>query len=340
MATSADVQSAVDALAAAYDRSVLIEDDVQHPVWWSTRGAVDPTRLKTILNREVPPPVAAIVQRFHLDRVSIPVHTPAMPEVGMWPRWCVPVRQHGRFLGMLWILDPDESITMDSLPPATECAALAARVLGQDRRTAEQVRLMQDEQVDALLRGPDEDAARELARLHQVPHDVLVQVSCPGVSGGWPLPAGMSLHVVGRTPRLATSGTPVPLVQLGEAVRRAALTARAVRAGARLDPPTWDHLGLWRLVVEAPESVTPGSVHPAAAILAAQSRDDLVSTARVVLDNGGDVATAAAELHVHRTTLYYRFRRIRELTGVDVLDGRTRTHLQPALWLAAYRDTA
>ncbi len=340
MPTSAEVQASVDALAVTLDRSVLIEDDRQRPVWWSTRGAVDVTRTRTILNREVPPPVAAIVRRFGLDRATRPVHTPAMPEIDMWPRWCVPLRRHGRFLGMLWILDPDESIAEDELGPAQECAELAAEVLVEGRRTAEQVQRLQEELVATLLRGPDDDAARELARLHQVPRDVVVQVNRPAASGGWPLPGDMSLHVAGRSPRIATSGAPVPLAQLSEAAHRATVTWRAVQAGARLDPPTWDHLGLWRLIVEAPDRVTPASVHPAAAILAEQPRDDLLNTARVVLDNGGDVAAAAEELHVHRTTLYYRFRRIRELTGVDVLDGRTRTHLQPALWLAAYRATA
>jgi DNA-binding PucR family transcriptional regulator len=62
-----------------------------------------------------------------------------------------------------------------------------------------------------------------------------------------------------------------------------------------------------------------------------------VTTARVVLDHGGDVTAAAAVLHLHRTTLYYRLDRIEELTGVDLRDGRARTDLQLALWLAAYR---
>jgi DNA-binding PucR family transcriptional regulator len=58
----------------------------------------------------------------------------------------------------------------------------------------------------------------------------------------------------------------------------------------------------------------------------------------VILDLGGDVAAAAQALHVHRTTLYYRMDRIRELTGVDLRTGAARIDLQLALWLAAYRD--
>jgi sugar diacid utilization regulator len=102
---------------------------------------------------------------------------------------------------------------------------------------------------------------------------------------------------------------------------------------------SWDALGAWRLVVDAPADVTVAQLHPAAKTLAALPRDDLLTTARTVLDLG-DVTAAAEQLHLHRTTLYYRLDRIAELTGVDVRDGRTRTDLQLALWLDAYRRAA
>jgi hypothetical protein len=51
MADGYDVQAAVDRLAALLEQSVLVEDRDQRPVWWSTRGAVDATRRRTILDR-------------------------------------------------------------------------------------------------------------------------------------------------------------------------------------------------------------------------------------------------------------------------------------------------
>lgn len=339
MSTLADVQVAVDRLAAQLGRSVLIEDREQRPVCWSTRGPVDPTRMKTILNRTVDPGAAAIVKKFNLDEVTTPVRTPAMPEVEMWSRWCVPVRHGGRFYGLMWILDQDESLSESDLGTASECAELAASVLAHARPSAESLQLLRDELLSRLVAGPDEEAVRELARLQQVSHDALVQVESPAHAGGWMLPGDMSAHVVGRTPRAATSGAPLPLVELSEAVRRAVATRRAIEAGAEPEPPTWDGLGAWRLVVEAPDSVTVEDLHPAAAVLAAQSRPDLMVTARVLADNGGDVAAAATALHVHRTTLYYRTERIKELTGADMHHGPTRAHMLLALWLAAYRST-
>ena len=127
------------------------------------------------------------------------------------------------------------------------------------------------------------------------------------------------------------------LAELKVAVERAAATLRAVAAGARLRSISFDDLGAWRLIVSAPAELTADDLHPAAAVLRAQPRDELLTTARVVLDHGGDVALAATSLHVHRTTLYYRLDRIRELTGVDLRHGPDGIHLQLALWLDAYR---
>ncbi|WP_109471851.1 PucR family transcriptional regulator [Ornithinimicrobium cavernae] len=340
MTTSDDVQRAVDELAAVIGQSVLIEDHDQRPVWWCTRGPVDPTRMRTILHRQVAPAAAAIVPRYRLRQAHGPVRTAADPEAEMWARWAIPVRHEGRYLGLLWVLDQHEALSEGDLQSAIDCADLAASVLVQTRQSAETVRLVREELIGRLVAGPDEEAVRELSRLEQMPHDAMVQVEAPGTTGGWILPDDMSAHVVSRRPRQATSGAPVPLVHLREAVRRAAATRRTIQAGAQVDPPTWDNLGAWRLVVEAPDDVAVESIHPAAGILAEHSRGDLLSTARMIVDNGGDVAGAAGTLHVHRTTVYYRVERIKDLTGVDLQDGEARTHLQLALWLAAYRATA
>jgi len=60
-------------------------------------------------------------------------------------------------------------------------------------------------------------------------------------------------------------------------------------------------------------------------------------TARALLDHAGDVAQAAEELHIHRTTLYYRIERIEALTGVNLKAGPGRDDLHMALRLAAFR---
>ena len=340
MADHAGVQAAVDQLAEALDLSVLVEDRRQRPVWWSTRGTVDQTRTSTILDRRVDPQAAEVIRQFGLDRAEGPVRTPPMPERGMWARWCVPARHEGRLVGYLWVLDPDGVVAEDQLAPLVDCAELAAEALGTSAARAADQRRRSDELLDQLLRGRDPEAAAELARLGHLAHDVTVQVNSPARPGGWPLPGRMSAHVVTRRTRAATSGRPVLLADLAVAVRRAAATMRAIAAGARLSAPTYDTLGAWQLIVAAPEELAVADLHPAAELLRSQPRDDLLTTARIVLDQGGDVAAAAADLHVHRTTLYYRLDRIRDLTGVDLRHGEANVHLQLALWLDAYRRAA
>lgn len=90
----------------------------------------------------------------------------------------------------------------------------------------------------------------------------------------------------------------------------------------------------------APSELSVADVHPGAEVLLRQPRPDLLSTARAVLDRGGNVTQAAAELHIHRTTLYYRLERIEALTGVNLKDGPGRDDLHLALRLAAYRQAA
>lgn len=332
-----DVQLAVDRLAVGLDLSVLVEDRRQRPVWWSTRGPVDGTRVRTILNRRVDHAVTQVLKSFDLAHAVAPVRTPGMPSLEMWARWCMPVHDGDELLGLLWVLDPDDRVTPRDFPAIVECAGRAAEVLARAEVSRRDVARRRDHLVRRLLEGPDLEVARELARLERLPVDARVQVDASARRGGWTLPHGLSAHVVTAQPHPATSGAPLPLADLAEAVRRARVTQAVVRAGAVLDPVSWDVLGAWRLVVEAPDDLPVATVHPAAVVLAELPRPDLMVTARAVLDLGGDVAAAAEQLHVHRTTLYYRLDRIAELTGVDLRLGRSRTDLQLALWLVAYR---
>jgi hypothetical protein len=337
---SAEVQAAVDRLGRSLGRAVLVEDAQHRPLWWSAQGEVDGTRLRTILQREVRPAAAAVVARLRLARAEGPVRTPAVPEAEMLPRWCVPLRVGRDLFGYLWVLDPDETVTETELPQIVACADLAAATLAEQRITGGERDRRRAALLARLAVGPDADAARELIRLEDLDPGVAVVVNAPGRAGGWELANGMSVHPgpSRRTP--ATSGPPLPLAQLHVAVQRARVTAQAVRAGAVVPQPTWDSLGSWHLIAAAPNDVTIADVHPAAEVLAAQDRPDLMITARALLDHGGDVAGAAEELHIHRTTLYYRLERIEALTGVNLKAGPGRDDLQMALRLAAFRLAA
>ena len=65
-------------------------------------------------------------------------------------------------------------------------------------------------------------------------------------------------------------------------------------------------------------------------------RSDLLATLAQYFDSGCNIDQAAAVLAIHRSTLKYRLKRVRELLGQDLNDGSTRLdlHLATRVWLA------
>ncbi len=336
----ADIQQQIEALADELGCAVLVEDQQHHPLWWSVQGEVDSVRMRSILQREPPPGAAALVTRLGLPTAPGPVRTPAQPDLDMSERWCVPLRHARDLLGYLWVLDADGRVSEADLGPVVACANAAASVIVRMQPSDEDRERRRDQLLTRLLAGRDVEAANELIELEQLAPQPRVAVNAPAKPGGWRLPGGLSVHIDPAPGATHSSGAPVPLAELFVVVDRARTTARALRAGARLASPTWDALGEWHLVAAAPSELTPAQIHRGAQTLAAQKRSDLIETARCVLDNGGDVTVSAEQLHIHRTTLYYRLDRIEELTGVNLRLATGRDALQMALHLLAFRDAA
>jgi hypothetical protein len=59
--------------------------------------------------------------------------------------------------------------------------------------------------------------------------------------------------------------------------------------------------------------------------------EETIRVVEAFLDAGGNAATVASSLHLHRTTVYYRLNRLKENLGIDLNDGPTR--LLVHLWL-------
>ncbi len=335
-----DIQQQIEALAGVLGCAVLVEDQQHRPLWWSAQGEVDSVRTRSILQREAPAGAAALVARLRLPSAPGPVRTPPLPEVDMAERWCVPLR-HGRdLLGYLWVLDAEGRVSEDDLGPVVACAKAASAVIARLPPSDKDRARRREQLLTRLLAGLDVDAADELLELEKLAPNSHVAVSAPAKPRGWRLPGGLSAHVDPAPGARHTSGAPVPLAELSAAAERARTTARVLQAGARLPSPSWDSLGEWHLIAAAPVDLTPARIHPGAQRLAEQKRPDLLQTARCVLDNGGDVTASAEELHIHRTTLYYRLERIEELTGVNLRLAPGCDALQMALHLLAYRVAA
>ncbi|WP_431986355.1 PucR family transcriptional regulator [Streptomyces griseoflavus] len=137
-----------------------------------------------------------------------------------------------------------------------------------------------------------------------------------GSRGGPPVAAGIAAPRAG-------------LADLGTAWEEASASARAVLAEPRLGPVAqWASIGPFRLLTALPPVAARD---PAVSPLLSPAQAELARTAEVYLDRAGQAGRAAAELGIHRQTLYYRLSRIEKLTGLDLDDGEDRLLLHMAL---------
>ena len=137
-------------------------------------------------------------------------------------------------------------------------------------------------------------------------------------------------HQSAEGPRAAGIGRPrIGLADLGTTWQEATAAARAALAEPRFAPVAdWSHIGPYRLLTALP----PETAHdPAVAPLLSPAHHELARTAEVYLDRAGQAGRTAAELGIHRQTLYYRLSRVEQLTGLDLDDGEDRLLLHMAL---------
>ncbi|MER6924900.1 helix-turn-helix domain-containing protein, partial [Streptomyces spiralis] len=103
----------------------------------------------------------------------------------------------------------------------------------------------------------------------------------------------------------------------------------AALAEPRLGPVAeWASIGPFRLLTALPPEAAQD---PAVRALLSPAHQELARTAEVFLDCAGQAGRAAAELGIHRQTLYYRLSRVEQLTGLDLDDGEDRLLLHMAL---------
>ncbi|MEW2164185.1 helix-turn-helix domain-containing protein [Streptomyces sp. NPDC007084] len=145
-------------------------------------------------------------------------------------------------------------------------------------------------------------------------------------SPGGPAAAGTS---PGGPAAAGVSGARAGLGELGAAWLEAASAARAVLAEPRLGPVAeWGAIGPYRLLTALP----PEAAHdPVVRTLLAPAHRELARTAEAFLDLAGQAGRTAAELGIHRQTLYYRLSRVEQLTGLDLDDGEDRLLLHMTL---------
>ncbi|MDX3587835.1 helix-turn-helix domain-containing protein [Streptomyces europaeiscabiei] len=141
--------------------------------------------------------------------------------------------------------------------------------------------------------------------------------------------AARLLERAGAHAAAGVSGARSGLAELGTDWREASAAARAALADPRLGPVAeWRSIGPYRLLTALPPD-TPRD--PCVRLLLTPAHRDLAHTAEVFLDHAGQAGRAAAELGIHRQTLYYRLSRVEQLTGLHLSDGEDRLLLHMAL---------
>lgn len=137
-----------------------------------------------------------------------------------------------------------------------------------------------------------------------------------------------------RTQLVAGIGGPRPdLAKVRGSWREGNLAVRVGHAVPALRPVVaWQEVGIYRLLACGPQQALRDAViGPAVRRLLEQPDHELVRTAAAYLEHAGNAQRAAAELGIHRQTLYYRLRKVESLTGMDLTNGADRLQLHLGL---------
>jgi hypothetical protein len=375
------LQVIAEQLAAALERSVIIDDAALRPVAVSAQtGLVDASRIEAVLQRRTSARHRQMLTERGIFKAREPVPIPAR-EAGSLPRLCLPLAHRDQLLGFLWLID-EPPLTAAQVQRAQAAAAQAARLLHQRaaRQTAEFGTFAG--LADALLHADDGDRAeaarkltdeaaltgsppyalgliRYLADAPASQRDSLLQVAgdlrrraAPGsfvlaTPGQRELMAITTQDATGPL-RDAVRAWPGPPLVIGTAGAAAALAAvHAERDNARYAAEVaaavpafsraadWDELDSYAVFQYLPrDQAAPERICPGITAVLTERTGMYEATIRAYLDCGANVQQAAALLHIHRTTLYWRLGRVTDLLAVDLSRGDDRLKLHLALKLA------
>lgn len=286
-------------------------------------------------------------------------------------RICLPVRHRGVVLGYVWLLESDPGPTEAQLAAAMDVTARIGALLADEAQhgadlsrelraalTAE--RGWQGDMAVAALRtalGPRGDGPHAVVCVapwpSADPDDAPSARTVPHTTALCTVPWGTTAQSLAilvrlrspevRTPALAAAqrllgegaraaGVGEPRTGLGDLAtswQEASSAARAALAEPALGPVAeWSRIGPYRLLTSLPaETAHDPAVRP----LLSPAHRELARTAEIYLDCAGQAGRTAAELGIHRQTLYYRLSRVEQLTGLDLDDGEDRLLLHMAL---------
>ncbi|TYB59542.1 PucR family transcriptional regulator [Nonomuraea sp. PA05] len=368
MHNSADLQEIVDEIAARLGASATLEDrSFRLLAYGAQHGDIDTVRQESILRRRATGEVREYFERYGIARANGPVRIPADAELGVLARVCWPLRHADVTYGYLWLLDSGEltgsggqigsgeragpsGLTDERLAAAAPLVARAAAALAQEARSRQDL----GRGLRALLSADPEERAGASIEVPGPVAAIAVRESQERVAALWTLPRGV----------LARAGSPVALLapahlagEVAQTMQSAYGTAAGIGA-TRTDPADawlswrearqalriaehfprhapiarWEDLGVHRLLARLGQADLRELSAETAALDA-----ELAQTVEVYLDRGGHVQKTAAELGIHRQTLYYRLGKAERLIHRDLSDGDDRLAVHLGLKAARLR---
>lgn len=390
-----ELQRLVDALAERLGRSVAINDPTIHLLRASRHfGDEDDVRVRAVLQRDAG---SAVVSHFlgqGVTRWTRPGRVPPRDDLHMLARFCVPIRWHGTLLGLLIVIDPDDSFDGEVVDVITAAAAGMAAVMYRDHLAEDRRRLAREEVLRQLTSSSIGTRQHALACLERDPwlHDaecvtvslvetvrpepgaeqahveVALRATLQTFARGHPATVafavsdgrGLLVQATGRRPSdeeqraqaekladqarqalgagvrcvLGVGGDAPGLAQAWRSREQAETALRAADALPALGGVAcWSRLGAYATLLQIPAerltaTLVPG---PLRALVDQDPHGRLVQTLAAYLDHAGSSPETAAVLHIHRTSLYYRLRRIEEITGLDLANGEDRLTLHLGL---------
>ncbi|MEO9322044.1 helix-turn-helix domain-containing protein [Nocardioides sp. C4-1] len=356
---SGDLFAVANAVAALLDAPITIEDRSSRVLAFSERqGEADPSRVETILGRQVPERYARILSERgvfgELHRSDQPVYiSPAEDDAFLLPRVAIAVRAGEEVLGSIWAA-VHAPLSPERTQAFREAATLTALHLLRARAGSDVQRRVRTDLVSSVLEGGI-GAQDSLARLGlaDVPLVVLALTVAGGGEAGDPsrsqererLADAFAVHLSAMNPRSATAllgGTAYGIAATSsadsDADERVVATARDFvdRIGDRTRP----------LIAVGPIASTPAGVARSRA-----TADRVLRVLRERHDSGGRRSgPAVARLaDVHTDLLLLDLRDLASAQDVPPTgplarlvdyDARHASSLVPTLraWLEAFGD--
>ncbi|MFD9725283.1 PucR family transcriptional regulator [Streptomyces sp. NPDC059072] len=389
---SPELQALVDELAERLGRSVAVDDPLVRMICTSRHfGDEDPVRIGTLLQGRADNAAIRHVLAQGVTRWSRAGFIDGRDDLGLLPRYVVPLRERGHLLGLLVVVVPEKTLAEHETRAIAHAAdAMAAQMYGEhiaaDTRKADERDLVLElVGTDVAARTAARRRGRELGLLGAAEHVLVtvVRLSCAteprqseaalwgSLEGFRQTRSAQGLIAIGREratllqlrdrppgpdevaaqsarildelrtflgpsadPVVGVGGRHPDLDGAWTSYEQALVAARAARRLPTLKSAgDWELLGELTVLLQLPEHVLNTSLVPKSlrTLTEGHGGDRLRDTLRCYLEHAGSIPRTADTLGIHRTSLYYRLRRIQEITGLDLDDGANRLTLHLGL---------